>query len=276
MVVYSRQGAGKGIIYDFFKSIIGDQYVTTVGDNDSLTGRFNSHRANKLLVMANELGSGGAAYQEANFLKSIITDKEDYIECKGVDRRPINSVSSLLMFTNEWKAVRLEKDDRRYFVQECNDKFANKPDYFGPLVQLTKEPEAQVLMFRFLRARDIKKRHFPSTIPDTPYRRQLQDEQTPLSHMFLRDMVNGAWCNETNWIMPSASILAQMTEWAKTMHEHRRDQFMTSTQFGREMRQLGVGSAKPMRLPSGEVARCYNLESREDLAARLGIKVQQV
>ena len=94
VVLSSDQGAGKGLLEDFLALLIGKAYQVTVTDDASLTGNFNCHLSNKLLIVANELGHMGAAHTCANKLKSLITDTTELITPKGVDTIIGRSVAS--------------------------------------------------------------------------------------------------------------------------------------------------------------------------------------
>lgn len=269
LVFRSEQGAGKGRLFEFLKRVIGEQYVLSVADNTSLTGQFNSHRANKLLILANELGSCGAAYKEANVLKSMITDEDDYIEPKGVDRQPLQSVSSLLMFTNEWKSVRIDPGDRRYCVQECNDGVANNAEYFAKLQAAIDDPKAQVEFFRQMREIDIENFHFGSHIPRTQYRAQLQDEHIPVTYAFLREKVQTHWADHHvgDLEFKSDYLFQELMTWLEQTNNRQR-QFVSAKQMGQELSKLGFKS-KNKRLHGSAPAKCYDFESRERLLQAL-------
>jgi hypothetical protein len=183
----SEPGAGKTIVTMFLRSVLGPRYVLFVGDTHGLTGQFNSSHANQLLIVANELGSDGAAYREANLLKSKITDKVDYIERKGIDRQKIDSYCSIMMTANEWKAVRVDPGDRRYCVQQCSGAHIKDTAYFDVLRAAVADPKAQVEFFRQLREINLKGYHFGSNIPQTKYRTELQVGQAPAVYKYLAD-----------------------------------------------------------------------------------------
>ena len=99
LLFYSKPGAGKNLFFTFLEALIGSDLVAVVRDDKSLTGEFNAHRANKLLILANELKNGGVACKDANVLNSMITDTADTLRCMSKDPCRVDSVSSLMMFT---------------------------------------------------------------------------------------------------------------------------------------------------------------------------------
>jgi len=255
-----KQGAGKGRLFEFLKRVIGSRYVLSVGDNNALTGQFNAHRANKLLILANELGCGGAAYKEANVLKSMITDEDDYIEPKGVDRQTIDSVSSIMMFTNEWKAIRVEPNDRRYCAQECSDAAAGDAAYFERLTAAIEDPKAQVEFFHRMREIDLGGFHFGTRIPQTVYRAELQREHRPAVYRFLADMVQTEWETRQSYQMSVAGFFDRLKDWMEANND-RGAAFLSNASVGRDVKKLGFVS-KIVRV-SGHSQRWYDFESRD-------------
>ena len=174
LVFVSRQGVGKDEFKNFLTAIMGDEHVVTVMDDTSLTGGFNAHMGAKLLVVANEMGTMGAAHKASNAMKSKISDSRELLTLKGVDSRQVLAVAGLMMFTQNTNPVLVEEDDRRYCVIECNSALANQPAYFNTLRPVLRDPKVQVEFFRQLRERDITAVHFASQIPTSQLRQQLK------------------------------------------------------------------------------------------------------
>lgn len=253
LLFFSVPGAGKGALLDFLERVIGGTHVTVVQDNQSLTGEFNAHRANKLLILANELKNGGVACKEANVLKSMITDKTDHIRCLGKDRRQIDSVSSLMMFTNERRAVRIDPDDRRYCAIECSAVHVNDVKYFKLLYATIENLQAQVEFFRQMREINIKGFRFGSNIPQTSYRDELQradrrQDNTPVVHRYL---AAGEWTDEQ--LRFSAVDLAdKVNAWVQTGADS-----LTAIAVGKQLKALGF-SATQTKI-NGRNIRLYDL-----------------
>jgi len=258
LLFYSVPGAGKGVLFGLLQLVIGGTHVTVVQDNQSLTGEFNAHRANKLLILANELKNGGVACKEANVLKSMITDKTDHIRCLGKDRRQIDSVSSLMMFTNERRAVRIDPDDRRYCAIESSAARAKDVKYFNPLYAAIENPQAQVEFFRQMREINIDGFHFGSNIPQTSYRDELQradrrQDNTPVVHRYL---AAGEWTDE-QLRFSADDLVDKVKEWMQT---NGGADSLTAIAAGKQLNSLGF-SATQTKI-NGHNIRLYDLGSR--------------
>lgn len=113
-VIIGPQGAGKSLLLDYFGQILGKAY-TTVTNPDHLTGQFNAHTANTLLLHSEEALFGGER-KHRGIIKSLITDSSRMFEQKGIDARPIANHLRLVMTSNEKHAAPAEADDRRFTV----------------------------------------------------------------------------------------------------------------------------------------------------------------
>ena len=271
LLLYSKPGAGKNVLFTFLEAIVGAALVASVQDDRSLTGEFNAHRANKLLILANELKNGGVACKDANILNSMITDKTDHIRCLGKDRQRIESVSSLMMFTNERRSVRIGPDDRRYCAIECSDAKIGDTTYFANLVATIDDPKARVEFFRQVREIDIKGFHFGSNIPQTPYRTFLQraprDETTPVVYTYLAERV----CQAIEWSdrelrFTAADFTSRLAEWMTNKGIRGADS-LNVIAVSKQLHKLGF-SATQTKI-AGLNTRRYNLVSSAKIVEAL-------
>ena len=184
-VFSSAAGVGKGEMEKFLRTIIGQDHVITVSDDQSLVGGFNIHMDNKLLVIANELGCLGAAHRASNKLKSLISDSRQLFTAKTVDSKERVSVAGVIMFTNHDEVIRIEQGDRRYFIIQCNNDLANQPEYFKKLKAAMADERVQLEFFRELRDMDLSNVHLGSSIPATEMRADLIDCNRSIIEQFL-------------------------------------------------------------------------------------------
>ena len=74
MLLKSKQGSGKNIIWEFIADfIIGKKYSLVIGDIDRLLGRFNAIVQNKVITICDEISNNGGAYKSNDKLKNLIT-----------------------------------------------------------------------------------------------------------------------------------------------------------------------------------------------------------
>ncbi len=101
----------------------------------------------------------------------------------------------------------------------------------------------------------------------TQYRRELQEEQRPLSHAYLIDMINSG--ARENWLIPSRELFTGMIEWARSVND-RREQFANPNSLAREMSLLGIHGRNSRYF--GCQQKCYDMVSRAHLLEKLGIQ----
>lgn len=116
VLIQGPGGTGKNVLYRIFAQIIGTENCAQIGEPD-LTKEFNSHWAGKLLVFANELAENHTRRTSLNnTLKALITDREVWLESKGVGRLKSRNRLAILSATNNPKPLELEVSDRRWAV----------------------------------------------------------------------------------------------------------------------------------------------------------------
>lgn len=131
LVMRGKQGTGKNT----FAGVIGhllQQYYLEITSMESITGRFNGHLKNVLLLHANEAIWGGNK-ASAGKLKSLITDSHQTIEQKGRDIIRVRSFIRLIVSSNETWAVPADADDRRFVFLDVSDSHKENEPYFAAI-----------------------------------------------------------------------------------------------------------------------------------------------
>jgi phage/plasmid-associated DNA primase len=113
---------------------------------EQLTGRFNGHLVNMLLVHANEATWGGNKQAEGA-LKAIVTDSELPAEFKGKDIFKVRNYKRVIVSSNEEWAVPRGMDDRRFLVLEISPKHKEDTGYFGALHAEMDQGGLEALMY---------------------------------------------------------------------------------------------------------------------------------
>lgn len=131
IVVRGKQGTGKNQFIEHFGNLFGRNFLKFTSI-ERLTGRFNSHLQNALVLFANEAIWGGNK-KETGALKSLITDESIFIEGKGKDGYQIESSRHLFVASNEGWAVPRDIDDRRFLVLDVSPQRKEDYEYFGYL-----------------------------------------------------------------------------------------------------------------------------------------------
>jgi hypothetical protein len=148
LVLRGGQGTGKNTAVDTVGALVGKHYCQ-INSVDQLTGRFNAHMRNIVLLHANEATWGGNK-SEAGKLKSIITDAKIPVEMKNQDLIQIDNVVRLVVSSNEAWPVPIDPDDRRFLVLDVSDVFKQDQRFFGALHKQLENGGRQALMHDLL------------------------------------------------------------------------------------------------------------------------------
>lgn len=233
-----------------------------------MVSKFNAVLANKLLVLGNELATNGAAVKKHNVLKRIITDTKNTIEYKGRNSMMVESLVSLMLFTNEPRAIRIDPHDRRYCAVECSDIKVGDAEYFAQLKKAFDDPKVQAEFFRQMQEIELGGFHFGTNIPQTAYRTKLQEAAGPSRahpqalYMFLAEDTPH-WAAE-DFVVEGRQLREQLSAWMK---EKDLDDQTHPAELGKQLSQLGF-KAKQVKINKRNI-RQYDLKSAEEVAAAL-------
>lgn len=179
LVIRGMQGTGKTIIYKMFELLFHPFNAVLVEDPQRITGHFNWHLADKILVCADE--ALFARNQELpGILKSRISAEKMLFEPKGVDAINLHNYVRLIIISNHEHVFHAEADERRYFVLETAETYAQRPGdsetaaaarrkaYFDPIsMQMLHDGGAEAMMH------DLQHRNLsafdPRIFPETPF-----------------------------------------------------------------------------------------------------------
>jgi hypothetical protein len=131
VVLRGRKGAGKDTIANYLGKLFPPHH-TQVSHADHLTGRFNAHQAQTLLLHLEE-GFWAGSKQAESSLKHIITSDRLLIEPKGVNAFTVRSVMRVFITSNESWIVPAGIEERRFFVLNVASKAACDPAYSNAL-----------------------------------------------------------------------------------------------------------------------------------------------
>ena len=145
IVLRGQQGTGKGTFCGVLKELVGRKAYKEVASMGRITGNFNAHLQNALLVNANEALWGGNKSHEGA-LKALVTDEELAIEPKGVDTYFIKNCMRLIVTSNEAWAVPMGLDDRRFLCLDISDKVKEDTAYFKTIHEQMKNGGYEALM----------------------------------------------------------------------------------------------------------------------------------
>lgn len=131
LILRGRKGAGKDTVGDYLGALFKRNHVK-ISQPDHLTGHFNAHLAEALLLHVEE-GFWSGDKKAEGILKSLITAPVQAIERKGFDVQQMESFSRLLISSNEDWVVPATSDERRYFVLDVSEARLGDKPYFDAL-----------------------------------------------------------------------------------------------------------------------------------------------
>jgi len=198
ILLKSKQGAGKNIIWEFIADfIIGKKYslviviviVIVIGDIDRLLGKFNTIVENKILTICDEISNYGGAFKSNNKLKNLITQSDQIIEKKGLDPVKFTDFNNYIFLSNNDWPIKVEQSDRRYFCLDLDNSKCTDSDYFDALVEQL-NPDSANIFYNYLLNIDISNWK-KLKIPKTGLRNELKINSLSKPIQFLVKCVEG-------------------------------------------------------------------------------------
>jgi hypothetical protein len=133
LIFRGSQGVGKGVFVSAFGKLLGDHYLQ-ISNPVQLTGRFNNHFQNVILLFVDEGHWAGDKAGEG-IIKGIITEPTLTIEPKGKDVFRIQNHINLVMASNNDWIVPAGLDERRFMVLDVADYKKQDRNYFGAIAK---------------------------------------------------------------------------------------------------------------------------------------------
>lgn len=131
VVLRGKQGTGKSKLCDVLRALLGG-HAFKASKSEHIIGRFSSHLADKLLIVAEESFFAGAK-ADIGALKDLITSNTFTSEAKGINAIEVRSCHRVIMNTNQAWAVPASDEERRYFVLDVGEAKMQDHDYFAAL-----------------------------------------------------------------------------------------------------------------------------------------------
>jgi len=157
-------GTGKGIFVTEFGRLYREPHFVRLRSARQLTGRFNAHMMEALIVFADEALWAGD-HSAAGPLKALVTEDQLPIELKGKDIFLVKNHVRLILASNEPWVVPASFWERRFCALDVGDKRMQDSDYFGEIVQQMASGGREALLY-YLQNFDlsgINLRDFPKT-----------------------------------------------------------------------------------------------------------------
>ena len=121
LLVSEMQGVGKSTLGEkILAPLVGIDNFVAPTEKTIVDSSFNSWIAHKRLALVNEIYAGNSN-AASNKLKSVVTEKTITINKKFVDEYTIENWVHLICCSNSIRALKLDLDDRRWFVPRVSE-----------------------------------------------------------------------------------------------------------------------------------------------------------
>jgi Family of unknown function (DUF5906) len=148
MFLYSGPGTGKTMLTWFLRNmVLGPKITTKTADERVITGEFNKELEGRVLLILEEMSNSKSTdwITFANRLKDFIDSSNLMIKEKYKTPYPVTNITNLIINSNNSKTIRLDKNDRRYFIPDISEKYVENgigmDHYYAPLDKAIKNPE---------------------------------------------------------------------------------------------------------------------------------------
>lgn len=263
IAIYSpHEGVGKDIAIEYFGRILGVHFVK-ITDPEQLTGRFNVHRVNALLITAPETFWSGDR-RDAGKLKALVTESDGLLERKGIDAVRVKTFERVIVTSNDEWLVNVGLNDRRWLILDvvAEPKLA---EYWKALARERDNGGVEALL-HYLLSLDLEGFN-PRKAPMTPGRIRVKAESLKGFPKYWLDRLScGSFpgCYNASLEWPSTLACDYMRkdyiEWHKSQKfqgepiDHRK--------FGKSLREFCPDIDRQKR--GGDEQRVYVLPSLED------------
>ncbi|RHZ63746.1 hypothetical protein Glove_328g37 [Diversispora epigaea] len=148
MFLYSGPGTSKTMLTWFLRiMVLGPKISTKTSNEKIITGSFNKELEGKVLLVLEEMSNSKSTdwITFANRLKDFIDSDTIMIEEKYKTPYPVTNITNLIINSNNSKTIRLDREDRRYFIPDISNKYVENgigmDHYYAPLDKAIKNPE---------------------------------------------------------------------------------------------------------------------------------------
>lgn len=214
LVLRGGRGTGKGMFVRPLLRIFG-RHGIQLNNREHLTGRFNHHLSDKVLVFLDEAFWAGDKKSEG-VLKGLITEPRIPVERKGVDTYEVDSYVRCIMASNEDWVVPAGPDERRFMVMDVGDEHKQDSNgYFKALAREIDNGGAEALLAWLLQYKveiDLFK------APESAARLHQKQESLEAVYQWWLDCLHKGTIYDHEWpdfLIPRYAMAAY-SEWAKS------------------------------------------------------------
>lgn len=149
LVLRGEMGIGKGAFANHIGHLLGNHYCT-VANGSQVTGRFNSHLAERIMIFVDE-SFWSSEKNGAGILRALITEPRQASEMKGRDLIMVDSYLRLIIAANDdWAVPVGMADERRVTVLDVGKGVQQNKEYFKEMAEQLNDGGYEALLYYFL------------------------------------------------------------------------------------------------------------------------------
>lgn len=250
LVLRGRKGVGKNVITDCIFRLLGDHCILAA-NRRYISGNFNAHLENKLLLVLDEAFWSGDKASEG-ILKDLITGSTHQIERKGHDPYPVQNIVRVVVFGNEEWIVPATDDERRFAVFNVGDAKRGDREYFGKIKDGMSNGGDR-LLFKYLKEFDLSSVDV-NVAPETDALMSQKEHTLGLvDSWWLGCLKSGHIGANEEWPteMPREQMRTSFYDQMKKQNIGGR--LPTPMYFGRQFRKMAPSSCKEVMKREGEI-----------------------
>lgn len=260
LVLRGDQGTGKGLFVKFFGRIFGRHFLH-ISSQRALTGRFNSHLADALLIFCDEaIWAGDKAAEGA--LKALITEDIHMVESKFKDPITVKNHTNLIIASNNDWVIPAGAAERRFLVLDIPNIRQQDHDYFKALVGQMENGGTEALLDKLNRIdySEVDLRKFPKT---RALIEQIEKSMTAIQRYWYEKLNNGYLIRENEgWSLEISTevLYKDYIEFTQRVNERRYN--YSQPQFGKELKKLVPEIVRRKRKVTGrmnDTQYCYSI-----------------
>lgn len=259
LALRGQRGTGKNTFVDTLGRIFGQHYLP-LNSPHQITGRFNSHLKDALLVHVNE-GFWAGDKRAEGVLKSMITDDTIPIEAKGKDIFTVRNFVSLIFSSNESWVVPAGLEERRFCVLDVAPDRRQDKDYFKKIRQEMASGGLEAMLHDLL---DTTIEADLRTIPNTEGLLEQKFESSDVLTKFWIELLRGEILDISDRFIETEKIFLSYSNYANELG--RGNNLKSYNQISKELKKFcpsaesiqrwdGPKRHRGIQFPNLEVAR---------------------
>ena len=169
VVLKGQEGSGKGTLFEAMGRTVGRHYKHLTQEKH-LSGNFNGHLQDALLIFADEVVYGGDK-KHAGTLKAMVTEPKLMVERKGLDAYSYRNYARIGIASNEDWFIPAGPQSRRWFILETSNSKTKDRKWFNDIYKEMDEGGIAAMVH------ELRNREITTDLKRAPETAILKDQQ---------------------------------------------------------------------------------------------------